>query len=437
MNPSIKNEATAKFQIGHRWLAVTGLVLFLVGVAAGGARAVKKYQPPGPFTHDNAGFCDFHNGLYYPTAAVLKGISPYGREYADAYPVDRAIPFFSPGFLVLHAPIVMLPLRAAEILFFVLIVITALGIAYLTASMAGMPKRLDAILLIAGLLVFSRGGHSTFYNGYFTFEIILAALLAVHFADRRPWWSAFALVVVSAKPTYILPLGFLLLARRNFKALLIGAVLSILAAGIPFAWIAYQTGDGDLGAGFAQIADDIRATQEVHMQVPDEQPIHSWTRLDILAVAAKWLEVDPDQTIHLLVMFAVLAVPMVLLYRRAQLGIDDGAAGLTGLLILSAFLASLYHQFYDSLVLIAPLGGLMIGRVAGWKTVGLPTRIILAGLMLLPLFNYFSTRIFLRVVSPGDYALKVLTSVSGLAIFVVMIFACLLAFQQTRRMPTD
>ena len=205
------------YRIGNRKVAIVASCLLLLGLVLTAARIVRKYQTPGPFDENNQGYCDFHNGIYYPTLALLSGVSPYGPEYAAEYPVARQIPFFSPAILVVHAPLAVLPLRIAEVLYFAFSVFVLLAISAVCAAAAGMPKRLDTILSVAAGLVFSRGGHITLFDGYFTLELVLATFLAIYWADRRPVSAAVALMVVSAKPTYILPLGFLLLARGNYK----------------------------------------------------------------------------------------------------------------------------------------------------------------------------------------------------------------------------
>ncbi|QDT09202.1 glycosyltransferase family 87 protein [Planctomycetes bacterium K23_9] len=422
-----------RFGVYDHRLTIIGLLLIAFSVALGGYRAITKYQVPGPFSHDNAGFCDFHNGLYFPTAALIEGISPYGEVYATTYPVDRQVPFFSPGFFAMHAPLAILPLRIAEVAYFVLIVLTALAIGFFVASMVGRYRRWDLILMITGLLLLSRGGQSTLYVGYFTMEIVLATLLAIHWAPRRPWLAALALVIVSAKPTYILPLGFLMLARGNYKALAIGAVLSLVAAGIPFAWLAAHASEGNLITGVWEIAEDIRATQDVHMLVADEMPVNTWTRIDLPAIVAKWMQADPSQAKLVGIMFFVLALPMVVLFRRNKAGVDDGAAGLTGLLILSAFLASIYHQSYDAMVLIAPLVGILIGSPAIWRRAEGHKRwklLTIAGLIVLPLYSFYSTRILLGRADPAPVVLRVLTSVSGVSVAVLMLLACWMAWKQ-------
>ena len=240
-------------------LAIAG-ILFCIGIGLTAMRTIRQYQTPGPFDPSAQGMCDFHNGIYFPTQALLAGISPYGQQYADEYPVARQIPFFSPGILVLHAPLTFLPLRVAEVIYFLFSAAIILAIAWLCASSAGVAGRWHWILAIATGIIFSRGGHITLFNGYFTLELVLATFVAIRYAKQRPTLAALALMVVSAKPTYILPLGFLLLARRNLRALIIGAILSLLAAGLPMLWLSHQegirlSGQNDLVGWLSQSAD--------------------------------------------------------------------------------------------------------------------------------------------------------------------------------------
>ena len=104
------------------------------------------------------------------------------------------------------------------------------------------------------------------------------------------------------------------------------------------------------------------------MAMPDETPVASWTRLDLLAVVAKWIGSDPGQLTHMLVMAALLVAPVVALVLRRKQKLDDGLGGLTGALILSAMLVSLYHQSYDALLLLAPLTGLVVARLEVWRS---------------------------------------------------------------------
>ncbi|WP_372894342.1 glycosyltransferase 87 family protein [Stieleria sp.] len=416
-------------------------LLFAIGVTFAAVRTVTRYQTPGSTNPATQGMCDFHNGLYFPATALLAGKSPYGQQYADEYPVSRQIPFFSPVILVLHAPLTFLPLPVADVLFFALSVVlvivlatlcvNAAGVGSRTGGAAGAGGRLTWIASISAAIMFSRSGHISLYNGYFTIELALATIAAIHFAKDRPVVAAVALTLVSAKPTFILPLGFLMLARGNYKALALGATISLLGAGLPMTYLAYHegiraTGSIDMAAGFDKIVDDIGSAQQVHMQTQDESPVDSWTRLDALATVCKWTGSDPGQFVHLAVMMLILAWPMLILFYRSRRGLDDGVAGGTGCLMLVTLLTSLYHQSYDAMIVVAPTVGLLLACTDFWRSVSPSTRGVLGALMVFPAFNYLSTRSFLTRLDLGEVGFGVITSLSGVALMIAWAVICVL-----------
>lgn len=414
----------------NRTITITASIVFCIGVSLTAYRTIRQYQNPGRFNDAAQGMCDFHNGIYFPTTALLNGMSPYGEEYSEKYPVARQIPFFSPGILALHAPLAMLPLRVAESLYFLICVALMIAIGAICSAAVGRRGNWSWIMSIAAVLVFSRGGHITLFNGYFTLELILATFAAIHFAKDRPVLAAIALAIVSAKPTYILPLGFLLLARGNIRALVIGAAISIIAAALPMFWLAYHEGQAisghrDLSAGVSKLLADIQETQEVHMNMVDETPEYSWTRLDLLAIVYKWKGTEPSQAVHLIVMAAMLFVPMLILFRRMRNGMDDGLAGGTGTLILVALLSSLYHQSYDAMLVFAPLAGWIAFRGPFWIEMQKATRVSLALCLLVPTFNYMTTQTVLQRLDWGDAMTRVMTSLNGIALATALVILCI------------
>lgn len=416
----------------HRHIAFVAVAAFCFGVTLTAYRIVRQYQTPGSRDPSTQGMCDFHNGIYFPTLAMLAGTSPYGSEYAAEYPVSRQIPFFSPGILVLHVPLALLPLHIADVIYFVITVLLVIACATLCASAAGVGGRIEWIASIAAVIVFSRSGHITLYNGYFTIELVLATMLAIHFAKDRPIFAALALAVVSAKPTYLLPLGLLLLARGNYRALIIGAVISLMAAGLPLAWLSYHegihaTGSVDFPAGMSKIIDDVQGAQQVHLNQQEEMIEFSWTRLDLLAAVCKWTGNEPGQLAHIAVMAIILIWPMIILYRRMHDGIDDGVAGVTGCLIMVATLSSVYHQSYDALLVAAPVTGLIAARLDGWKQLAPATRLTLGLLMLFPTFHYLSTRNILSRLDLGESGFRVVTSAAGISLGIALVIICVLA----------
>ncbi|TWT98734.1 glycosyltransferase family 87 protein [Neorhodopirellula pilleata] len=432
------NQPEASDRSADRRLVWIGALALMLGLSVTVYRIVTDYQTPGPFTPDRQGLCDFHNGIYYPARATMAGESPYSEAYAAKNPVARQIPFFSPVILWLHAPFAILPLRVAEVLHTVWQIAVLIGIAIVSCRAAGWGRRFDVVLLVSAAIVWTRAGHVTLFNGYFTFELVLATFLALRWADQKPWAAGWMLVIVSAKPTYILPLGFLMLARGNGRAIVIGAVFSVIAAAASLGWIAYHEGNGDLSTGFGLLADQVVQTQEVHRAMEDESPVHSWTRLDLFAIIAKWAGRDPGDLPHLFVMFAVLVMPMWVLWCRRQRSIDDGITGLTGGLVMTTMLVSLYHQSYDALLVVPPILGLIGGLAAGDKlkdqpTLGRPIRIALIVLMGWPLVNYLSTRMFLLRWDLSETTTKILASLNGISLAFALVVLTYVAYRETIR----
>jgi hypothetical protein len=418
------------FLPGHRGVLFTASLILLIGVAATAWRTVRQYQTPGPFDPIRQGMCDFHNGIYFPARALIDGVSPYGQTYADTSPVARQIPFFLPSVLVLHVPFALLSLHVGEVAYFLFSVLVMLAIGAVVASAIGKPIRLDIAVAVAAGLVFSRGGHITLFDGYFTFVLILATFLAIHWGRDRPIAAAIMLVIVASKPTYILPLGFLMLARGNVKAIVVGAVLTIAAAAVPTLWLAHHEGDGNIVVGLQTLQEQIAQTQEIHRGQEDESPVHSWTRIDALAIVAKWSGWNPKEAAHLIAMAVLLVPPMIVLDRRRRHGIDDGLVGSTGAIVITATLVSLYHQSYDTMLLLAPLAAVIASgfgssrmrseRLNSWAELPMTARIAIAGLMAVPLLNYLSTRMVLGRIDVPLVAVQVVTSINGVALVVLL-----------------
>ncbi len=118
------------------------------------------------FDRSLQGQFDFHNGVYYPSLAYLDGISPYGQSFAERYPVTRPLPLMSPLVLLVHAPLAMMPVRAAEVVYLPhQLRIDGIAGLVLRALDAAYPYLRTNWWLIAGLLIVaSRAGHTTLFT---------------------------------------------------------------------------------------------------------------------------------------------------------------------------------------------------------------------------------------------------------------------------------
>ncbi|MEM6979845.1 MAG: hypothetical protein AAF539_09245, partial [Planctomycetota bacterium] len=207
----------------------------------------------------------------------------------------------------------------------------------------------------------------------------------------------------------------------------------------------------DLIRGTSVLADQIVQTQAVHRSMEDESPVFSWTRLDLFAIIAKWRGEDPGDLPHLLTMFAFLPVPMWILWRRRhrdlgsarldaihdvnpkETGISDGnLGGLSGAVLLTTVLVSLYHQSYDSLLLTVPIAALIAGRISDWRDRPWWVRFGLAGLLAFPAMNYLSTRLFLLRFDVATHWVKVFTSLNGVVLAIGLVILCMMSWPRIK-----
>ena len=176
------------------------------------------------------------------------------------------------------------------------------------------------------------------------------------------------------------------------------------------------------------LREDIASTQEIHRAEPGESPVESWTRIDALAVVAKWTRKDPKELTHLIVMAAILLPALVILHLRRRRSLDDGLTGITGALILTSSIVSIYHQSYDALLLVAPIAGLAACKQGVWREMNPWGRVIVAGLMLTPLCNYLSTHMVLDRLGLEAMNARVLTSINGVSLAALLLVFLWIAY---------
>lgn len=382
--------------------------------------------------------CDYHNGAYFPTLAWLKGENPYSQAYADSYPVMRQIPLFSPLLFLTHAPLAILPLHISEVLYFAIMLGCIFGCAWLFyralvesdlpgESQKNTRYRWWILGLFSFLILCSRASQTTLLSGYFTLELSLATLLIFYFSDKSPWVASFALAYSSIKPTFAIPLGLMLLALGRFNIAFRGTLLAILAAGVGIFWMAIHvehdgaSASANLSENIHSVVDVMLNSQEVHRDQNWSKPAVSWTRIDALALFAKWSRTEPDDLIHLAIMMIMLVPVCYLLWQARR---TDDAHRLTGFVTGFAILStivSLYKNAYDAIPLLAPVLGSVLSSTDIWKSLRSGTKWILGLLLVIPLLNYTSTRMFLSRIPQNQTLLDVLTSVNAFAVLVAWI----------------
>lgn len=404
-------------QRGNR-LARVGLILavltFLLPLGAIAWRVYRNYQPPGPFDPDRQGFCDFHNGVYYPALAVREQVSPFGTKYAEEYPISRPMPLHAPYLFALHIPYTWLAVPQADVLHYLFMSSQVLLIAWLAWLVACGGGNWLIVLVLGGTLAASRAGYGTLFTGYMTLELVIAAILALHFADRS-WWGTFGFVLCAAKPTYGIPLALLLVCRGNWRTVVWGGLIAGFLSVLVLGWLLGES-------SWAEFQAEITATQETHRADPNEIPQFNWTRIDILAVVAKWLRWAPNDWEHLLWMMPLIALPCLALWASRSTR-EEGLADPAGLLSSLALVSTLYHHYYDLLVLVPATLAMFFAAAPEWWRVPAWQRSLAALATFLVLFNYLSAQFILQRLNPPQLMVDVVTSINGVVLFVLLAWA--------------
>jgi len=391
------------------------ILMSIAGIVASAVRISAYHQTPGPFNPAMQGFCDFHNGVYFPALAFARRISPYSQEYADTYPVSRQVPPYSPLIIALHVPFAWMPLAIAETCYFFFMIVCVIAIAWvLVRDTTGLPQATvwTCIWPVVALIVWSRPGHVTLFNGYFTFELVLGTFIALSAARSRPWLAAIGIALASGKPTYFLPLMALMAARGDHAALIRGLILATVGGLASMLWI---TGFG-LPA-VMRIINDVLGGQAVHMNDPLESPVTSWVRIDIAAVMAKAINRDLNEWVQIGCMIWLLVLPAALLWRNRHRFQNGGATDLSGSMIAVISIVAIYHNAYDAILLMAPLVGWAGMRWQSAQRHRWLDRAIVLSLMV-PMFNPFSTLTFLQRYDNHSWVYQVVTSSNAIAIFI-------------------
>ncbi len=398
-----------------RPLVVLAILVALAGIVSSAARVYEYHQTPGPFDPAMQGFCDFHNGVYFPSLAYARRISPYSQSYADAYPVSRQVPPYSPLIIALHVPFALMPLKIAEVCYFFFMVICVIAIAWvLVRDTTDLPTPAvwACVWPVVAVIVWSRPGHVTLFNGYFTFELVLGTFIALSASKSRPWLAAIGIAVASGKPTYFLPLIALMAARGDYTAIIRGTILATAGGLISMLWVT-----GFSPAAVMQIIYDVLGGQAVHMKDPLESPVTSWVRIDIAAVMAKVINRDVNELVQIGCMIFLLVVPAALLLRNHQRFRNGGVTDLSGSMIVITSVVAIYHNAYDAILLMAPLVGWAGGRW-DWTQQNRWLDLAIVMLLLVPTFNPFSTFAFLQRFEVNPFVYQIVTSSNAVAIFV-------------------
>lgn len=400
-------------------------VFLVVGLSLTAYRTWRQYSAPADtFDWQTRGHSDFHNGSYFPSLAFREGVNPYSSAVKEHYPLARSAPIYSPVVFVWHVPFTWVDVETGDVLFFIYNAALLGLLAWMGIAMSGSRMLWGLWLLLFGLLVFSRPGNVTLFTGYFTAELVIGTIIALHFAANRPWLSGVGMLIASGKPTYILPLIILMLCRRNFRAVAIGLMLCTIGGLLGLAWL----------ASFASWSEVVQGINEGRLALhddPTEDPVNTWTRIDLVGVIAKLTAWKPGDVVYLGSMLLLLALPGWMLWRLSPIESNRGATGLSALIVCLTILIGIYHHAYDCLLVVVPWIGLTFFQSIDRCKLSASARWAIAMLLAVPAVNYGSTRSFGRLMElEEDGALwAVLTSLNGVCLVLALGIALFSAYR--------
>jgi hypothetical protein len=242
------------------------------------------------------------------------------------------------------------------------------------------------VLGLAAFVVLSRPGLLTLFVGQSAIYMTLGLYVALRYARTRPALAALGVALTGVKPSFGLPLGILLLARGDWRPALAGGALVAVASAalaVPMARAA-----GGFGPWSASLAASSDMSDDPHNVI-----VQSYVRVDTTSLVGRLIQVELSAAAQALVLVLVVALGAIAVRRLART--SGSHTALSAAVVSATTLASVYHQTYDCLLLLAPLFGSVAGTVARGRW-----RWPLATLLLVPFVNYFAT----------------LTAIQGLAI---------------------
>src|SRR5262249_18666321 len=169
---------------------VAAVAAFLLAAGLLAARTVSTLNVPGRPDSERWGLADFRDNAYYPVVALRHGDNPYdAATYTRRYPVRNAFPPYAPLMLALHAPLVMLSLERAELVYWLITVSLALPLVGLALAACGARQDATVFAVVAAAVLLSRPGHWNVLLGQSAILLVVATFGALHWLRARPGLS--------------------------------------------------------------------------------------------------------------------------------------------------------------------------------------------------------------------------------------------------------
>ncbi len=315
---------------------------------------------------------DFKAAAYCPVTTFVNGGNPYDRdqllqscpravycrisgpaqeEIAPAGGSESCIPTdvfppYLPATLLLHAPFALLSIDAAALAYFLLNVACSLAVVLFALRLSGKPVDVGDVLLGGGLLLLSRPGQWNLLLGQSALELTLATYIALFRAERAPHISGLALAVAAYKPTFGIPLGLLMLARGNARAVGWGAVWFAGLNLPPALWLVDRAG------GATPFLQDLLQSQDAYQAV--NTPANQVYSVDLPSLVSRWAGTWITPVWYGLLTVLVLGTAARALWALRSIPTAE-ASRLAASLVCVSVLLSIHHNAYDLVLLIAPV----------------------------------------------------------------------------------
>jgi len=375
---------------------------------------------------------DFKAAVYCPVTAFMRGANPYDRRQLVEYcplevycrgsrvtriesPADRqealqscksgdVFPPYAPAILTLHLPAALLPIDAAALAYFLWTVGLSLAVVAMALRLAGARADPPAVLLGTGLLLLTRPGQLNLLLGQVALEMTLATYVALYTSRASPRISGLALAIAAYKPTFGLPLAVLMLARGSWRPVLWGAAFGGLL-NIPPAVVLLERAGGVIP--FLHTLADSQAASRAFLDSTASRVFS----VDLPGLVSRWLGGWVSGIGYVLLSLAVLA-----LAARAARALPTEERGPSANLWVSvaclAILASVHHNVYDLVLLVAPVVFLVRGNLPG-SFLAHRRRVALFAIFGLLGANYVTTLAVLHRLEPYRAIWLILASLNG------------------------
>lgn len=355
------------------------------------------------------GLCDFRDAVYYPVRALLEGDNPYRPStYRARYPVGSKFPLYAPLILAIDLPFGLLPERVAGIAHYAFNVLCILLVAHLSLRLCAARSDLTLTLALAAAILLGRPGNTTLFTGECTAYLCIGTFLALGWAESRPWIGGLGVALASLKPTFGVPLGLLMLARRDQRRALANGVMLTTVGSAAIAGVLVHAAGGVLPwlESLRENYLTLSATSETYAGA-------SVLALDAAAFVDRLLGHAPGAAlarVEAVVSLTVLAIGIAAVGFAARARNRDRHFVAVTVVCLTVLL-SVHHQAYDALLLTLPIAAIASGRCS--PALGPRTRWFLLFLLLVPWVNYAATYGFIDRLQVAGWTKLLITSANG------------------------